>query len=146
MWPSLLPERRAAHFPAARAARKGGLGDPRRRAVETVAQPELRRRPPKKPIDRLLEQTLARAVHEPQRLRPVEGEHGDVDFDHHRAEQGAGFERAEALVVQHRRQHVHFEQHGAERIVLDGAGSARAARANRKIALAQRRQQVRQRL
>ena len=89
----------------------------------------------------LREQPLAGAVHEPQRLRAVEGEDRDVDLHHHRAQQRAGLERAEALLVQRRREHVHLEHDFAERVV-----AARAARADREVALAQRGEQVRQRL
>ena len=71
----------------------------------------------------------------------VEGEHRDVDLDHHRAQQRPRLERPEPLIVQRLRQHVDLEHHRTERIVAAGA-----ARADRKIAFAQRRQQVGQRL
>ena len=113
-------------------------------AVEARAQPELRRRcgraaaRPAAPSSRSPARLTSRSA-----LRAVEGEDGDVDLDHHRAQQRAGLERAEPLVVQRRGERVDLEHHRAERIV---AGVRGRARADREVALAQRRQQVRQRL
>jgi len=73
-------------------------------------------------LRRLREQPLAGAVHEPQCVRAVEREDGDVDLHHHRPQERTGLERAEPLVVQRRCEHVHFEHDRAERIV-----AARAA-------------------
>ncbi len=74
-------------------------------------------------------------------MRAVEGEDRDVDLHHDRPQQRARLDGAEPLIVQRRGEHVDLEHHRAERIV-----AARAAGANREIALAQRREQVRQRL
>ena len=89
-------------------------------------------------LRRAAQQALAGAVHELQPLTLVEGEDGDVDLHHHLAQQGRGFERVEALTAKRIGQDVHFEHHIVERIA-----AARAARADREITLAQRRQQVR---
>ena len=139
---AFLTERRAPHFPAARCRR----GTRRPRCAATCPSRQVRRPSssavrPSSCSAGLRQQPLAGAVDEPQRLRAVEGEDGDVDLHHHRAQQRAGLERAEALIVQRRGEDVDFEHHRAERIV-----AARAARADREVALAQRRQQVRQRL
>jgi hypothetical protein len=50
------------------------------------------------------------------------------------------------LIVQRGREHVHFEHDRAERIVAAAAAAARRARANREVALAQRREQIGERL
>ena len=85
MRPSFLPERSAPHFVAAGAAGKRRVGDARRGAVEARAQSERRRAAAEQFVRGLCQQPFARAVDEPQRLRSVEREDGDVDLDHHRA-------------------------------------------------------------
>ena len=139
---SSLAERRAPHFPAARRAGERDVLDARRLRRRGTRAVRARRRcgraaaRPAAPSSRSPARLTSRSV-----VRAVEGEDGDVDLDHHRAQQRAGLERAEPLIVQRRGEHVDFEHHRAERIVAAGA-----ARADREVALAQRREQVRQRL
>ena len=81
------------------------------------------------------------AVDELQLLLLVEGEHRDVDLRHHLAQQRRRLERVEALVAQRLDQRVDLDHHLAERIA-----AARAAGADGEVPLAERREQVRQRL
>src|SRR6185436_16728476 len=94
---SALPERRAPYFPAAGGAGERDVLDARGLAGETRAQPQLLGGASKQLLGRLREQALAGAIDQAQRLSAVEGEDGDVDLDHHRAQQRAGLERAEPL-------------------------------------------------
>ena len=71
----------------------------------------------------------------------VEREHRDVDLLDDAAEQRRGLEGAQPLRAQRVAQHVHLEQRQAEPVV-----GARAARADRVVALAQRGEQVGDRL
>ena len=87
------------------------------------------------------EQPLAGAVHEAQHAVLVDGEHGDVDLRHHALQQRDRLERAEPLRAQRLAQRVHLGEGEAERIVEVGA-----ARADRVVALAQRGEQVGERL
>jgi hypothetical protein len=137
MGPAALPERRAPHFPAARRAGKRDILDPGRLAREAGPQTELVGGAAEQLLGRLRQQPLAGAIDQTQRVRAVEGEDGDVDFDHHRPQQRAGLERSETLIVQRRGEDVDFEHHRAERIVAAGAAGA-----DREVAFAQRRQQV----
>ena len=87
------------------------------------------------------EQSLAGAVHEPELPLRIEGEHGHRDLLHHGAEQARRVERAQPLLAQRVGERVDLDQHLAERIV-----APRAPRADREVLLAQRREEVRQRL
>ena len=71
----------------------------------------------------------------------VECEDRDVDLLHHLAQQRGGFERAQPLLAQRAAHGVDLLHHLAQRVVDSGA-----ARPHRKIAFAQRGQQVRQRV
>ena len=124
------------------AAGEGDVLDARRVLGEARAAARARRRCwPSSCSAGCAEQPLAGAVDEHAALLAVEGEDRDVDLRHHRPQQRARLERAEPLVVQRLGERVDFEHHRAERIVAAGA-----ARADREVALAQRGQQVRQRL
>jgi len=71
----------------------------------------------------------------------VEREDRDVDLRHHLAEERRRFERVEALMTERFDQRVDLDHHLAERIAAAGASSP-----DRKVPLAERGQQVRQRL
>ena len=75
-----------------------------------------------------------------RRFVAIKGENGDVNFFHHFAEERGGFESAEALEAQRFAKRIHFAENFAKHII-----AIRAARANGKIALAQRGQQIRKR-
>ena len=107
----------------------------RRRASRS--RPSSSASPAEQPLGRLAEQPLAGAVDEPQPPALVEGEHRDVDLRHHLAQQRRRLERVEALVAQRLGERVDLDHHLAERVA-----AARAARADREVALAQRREQV----
>ena len=107
--------RRTSHRPEPPGKRH--FFDARRRALEATAEAECAGRTAEQQLGALCEQPFAGAVHQTQPLRAVEREHGDVDLDHHRLEQRARLERAEALVVQRRGEDVDFHHHGAEWIV-----------------------------
>ena len=127
----------APHFPSpARAAGLGDIDDPRRLA-EPVGHAQLLGGASQHLLDGAVHQPFARAVGDAQMLRRIEGEDGDVDLLHHRAEQRRGFDRTEALLVQRLGEGVHLGKGGAERVV----GIDRAA-ADAEVVLAQRRQQV----
>ena len=96
---------------------------------------------PEQPLRRRGQQPFAGAIDQAQPLVLVEGEDRHIDLAHDGAQQGGGFQRAQALLAQGAAQRVDFAHHFAQRVV----GTRRAA-AHRVIALAQRAQQVRQRL
>ena len=87
------------------------------------------------------EQALARAVEQLQLGAGVEREHRDVDLLHHLAQERRGLERAQPLLAQHLGERVDLDERLAQRVV-----AAPDARAEREVLLAQRPQQVRQRL
>ena len=109
--------------------------------VRQSEQPDLVGIPAEQPLRRLVEQPRAGAVDELQLLLLVEGEHRHVDLRHHLAQQRRRLERVEALVPQRLDQRVDLDHHLAERIA-----AARAAGADREVPLAERGEQVRQRL
>jgi hypothetical protein len=106
-----------------------------------VRSPQLGRGPAEDLLGGLRQQALAGAVDEPQRLRAVEGEDRDVNLHHHGAQQRARLESAKALIVQRRGEDVHFEHDRTQGIVAAGAACA-----DGEVALAQCREEVRQRL
>ena len=85
----------------------------------------------------LAENAFARAIHQAQAARAIERKHRYVNFLHHFAQQGGGFQRAEPLLAQRFAQRVHFPQNFAEHVF-----AIRAAGADGKISLTQRGQQV----
>ena len=119
------------------------VDDARRLARRGTARGRARRRSrPSSCSDGAAEQALAGAVHEPQRGARVEGEDGDVDLLHHRAQQRGRLERAEPLLAQRLGERVHLA-----RAPAPSASSRRPARrADREVPLAQRGEQVRERL
>jgi hypothetical protein len=88
-----------------------------------------------------IQQALAAAIHQAQAAVLVEGEDGDIDLAHHRAQQRSRFQRAEALLAQRAAQRVDLAHHFAQRVVV----AIRAA-AHGKIALAQGAEQIGKRL
>ena len=88
-----------------------------------------------------LEEPRAGAVDELQLVLLVEGEDRDVDLRHHLAQERRRFERVEPLVAQRFDQRVDLDHDLAERIAAAGA-----ARADREVPLAERGEQVRERL
>ena len=97
--------------------------------------------PPEEPLRRLTQESRAGAVHELELVFLVEGEDRDVDLRHHFAQQGRRLERVEPLMAQRFDQGVDLDHDLAERVA-----AARAAGANREVPLAERGQQVRERL
>ena len=136
-----LPEQAAADFPPADAAGKHGVDDARGLAGEAFREIEVAGSSTEQPFGRLAEKPRPCPIDELQLLALVEGEDRDVDLRHDLAQQGRGFERVEPLVPQRLDERVHFDHDLAERI-----SPVRAARADREIAFAERREQVRQRL
>ena len=123
------------------AARERGLDDAGRLAVEDPGEADPLGLEVHQPLDRLAEERLARAVGETQPSRPVEREHRHVDLAHHALKERRRLERAEPLLAQGLGERVQLAQRVAERPVV-----AAGARAEREVALAQRAEQVRQRL
>ena len=111
------------------------------RPVQADVQLQFLRRLPQQPFGGSGQQPLAGAIHQPQPLVLVERKNGDIDFPHHRAQQRGGFHRSQPLFAQRAAQRVDLAHDFAQRVV----GPRRAA-AHRKIALAQRAQQVGKRL
>jgi hypothetical protein len=137
---SAEPEGGPSHFPAADAARHGEVDDARRRA-KPVGDAEFHRRTAQQLFGGPPKQPLAGTVDQPQALRRIEGEHGDVDLLHHRAQQRRGLDGAEPLLVQGLGQRVDLGHHVAERIP-----GRNGAAADREVVLAHRRDEVGQRL
>lgn len=108
--------------------------------VRYSARPSSAAFPSQKPLFRLIQNALAGAVHEPQRAIAVNREDGDVHFLHHFAKKRRSFESAQALLAKRFAKRVHFAQHFAECVAFIGS-----ARANRKIAFAQRSEKIRKR-
>src|SRR5277367_1532510 len=86
-----LAERPAAHAPAPRPSREAQFHRARRFAFEARLKAKLRRRESKKALAWSREKSLTGAVHQTQLPVIVEGEDGDVDFFHYRAQQTGGF-------------------------------------------------------
>ena len=105
------------------------------------SRPSSSARRPSSALRGLGEQAGAGAVDELQLAILVEGEHRDLDLRHHLAQQRRRFERVEPLVPQRLDQRVDLDHHLAERIAAAGA-----ARADREVSFAERREQVRERL
>ena len=82
-------------------------------------------------------QLLARAVGQLEPLLLVKSEHRDADLLHHRAQQGAGLQCAQALVPQGIAQGVDFMEHFPQRVV-----PVQDVRADREILFPQGQQQV----
>ena len=135
-WRNVL--RRTSQRPAPPGKRQ--RADARRLGCEPVAESELVGAATEQPLGRRAEQAFAGAVHEPQPLALVEGEDRDVDLRHDRAQQRRRFERAEPLPAQRLGERVDLE------LTSPSGSSRRAARADREVAFAQRREQVRERL
>jgi hypothetical protein len=136
-----LAEAAAAHVEAAGRAGEGGVHDAGRLARDQAREPERLGVPADQPLGRSAEQPLAGAVQQLERERAVEGEDRDVDLLHHLAQERRGLERAQPLLAQRLRESVHLDERLAERVVAPAD-----ARAEREVFLAQRAQQVRQRL
>ena len=139
--PPALPEQASPDFPPAHAAGKRRGDDARRLAAQALVEIEFGRAPPEEPLRRLTQETRAGAVHELQLVFLVEREDRDVDLRHHFSQQGRRLERVEPLMAQRFDQGVDLDHHLAERVT-----AARAAGANREVPLAERGQQVRERL
>ena len=88
----------------------------------------------------MIEQPLAGAIHQPQAAVGVEGEDGDVNLLDDFAQQRRGFERPQPLFAERRLQGVRLAKDFAERVV----GSS-AAGADREIAFAEGREEIRER-
>ena len=96
---------------------------------------------PEQPLRGLRQQAGAGAVDELQLVILVEREDRDVDLRHDLAQQRRRFERVEALMPQRFDQGVDLDHDLAERVA-----AARAARPNGEVPLAERGEQVRERL
>ena len=105
--------------------------------VEAVGEVEFLGVTAEQALGGLAEQPRAGAVHEPQFVLLVEGEHGDVDLRHDLAQQCRCFQRVEPLLAQRLDQRVHLDHHLAQRIA-----AASAARADREVPFAERREQI----
>ena len=143
---ALLAERRPTHLPPARAARERHVLDAGCRTLEAALKPDLVGRAIEQPIGRHTKQPFARAVDQPKRSSAIEGEDRHIDLEHHGPQERAGFDGAEALIVERRGEVVDLGHDGRQRIALSCGRSRRAPRADREIALTHRGQQVRQRL
>ncbi|MFN8095475.1 MAG: hypothetical protein U0599_25215 [Vicinamibacteria bacterium] len=136
-----LAEGPEANLEAACPAGERGLGDPRGVALEDPGEADPPGLEVEQPLDRLTEEGLAGAVREAQAPRAVEGEHGDVDLRHHPLQERRRLQGAEPLLAQGLGERVQLAQGVAERpVVAAGAG------AEGEVALAQRAEEVRDRL
>ncbi len=98
-------------------------------------------RRPEKPLGWLAQEARAGAVHELQLVLFVEGENRDVDLGHHLSQERRRLERVEALVAERFDERVDLDHDLAERIAAAGAAGA-----DREVPLAERGEQVRERL
>jgi len=99
VWQSALAKIRAAHSPAAHAARKCHLRGARRLALEAIGQTQLACRASQQLFLRPGQQSLPCAIDQPQPLRLIERKDRDFDFRHHRPQQGRGFHGVEPLLA-----------------------------------------------
>ena len=81
-----LPEGTAAHTPAACPTGEGNRKVSGGFAFEAIRQSQFCRRPPQNALAGLTQQPLTRAIHQPQAVRTIESEDGDIDFLHHFAQ------------------------------------------------------------
>jgi hypothetical protein len=137
---AVLPEHPAADLEAAGTAGEGQLQDLPRPGVQRPLQPQLARGAAEQPLQGLEEEALARAVHELQAMRGVEGEDGHLDLLHDLAQEGRRLEGSQALLAQGVRERVDLAHHQGERVL-----AACAAGAEREVLLAEGGQEVRQR-
>ena len=138
---SSLPERTASNLPASDASRKRRIDDARGFTREAILEADIFRATAEQSLGRLAQEPRAGAVDELELLVMIEREHRNLDLRHHFAQQRGGFECVEALVPQSLDQRVHLDHHLPKRVA-----AARAARADGKVSLAERGEQVRQRL
>ena len=138
---SFLTEGATPHLPAPPGPRQLEIDHSWRVRGEARPEPQLRRAAAQRLLARPPEQRRARAVDEPQRLRAVEREHGDVDLFHHAPQQRRRLQRTEPLGAQILAETVQLEQEQAERV-----RRVRPAGAHREIPLPQRGEHVRDRL
>src|SRR5437667_4533349 len=141
MGQSALPEGTAAHRPPPRPSWKIRLDRSLWLAFQTRREPQIGRRKAKKPLGGARQEALAGAIDQAQLAFGIEGENGDINLLHHRAEERGGFERSEALLAKGLTQRVYLAHHLSQSIVV-----TRPARTNRKILFAQRRQKIGERL
>ena len=139
--PAALAELAPANLPASDAARERRVDDARGVSRQAVVEIELARLAREQPLRRLAEQAGAGTVDELEDVMLVESEHRDFDLGHDLAQQGRRFERVEPLMAERLDQRVDLDHDLAERIA-----AARAAGPNREVTLAQRGEQVRERL
>ena len=137
----VLADACAAHAPAAGAARKRGMQGGHRGTFEADVEVQFGGALAQQALGGGGQQALTGAVHQAQAMVLIEGEDGHGDFAHHGAQQGGGLHGAEALFAQRAAQGIDLAHDFAEGVV----GAGRAA-AHRKISLAQRAQQIGERL
>src|SRR5205807_6100571 len=141
-----LAETAAAHAPAAQDSAVAGkrLRKRVRRAAvahaQAVVEAQLLRRAQQRALQREREQTLARAVDETEPAFGVEGEDGNVNLRHHRAQQRRRFQSADAVLAHRLAERVYLAHDLAQRVE-----APTAARAETVVALAQRGEKVRDR-
>jgi hypothetical protein len=97
----------------------------RRRSLQSFRESRLVRRSSQQALGRLGQQSLARAIDEPQPVEIVERKHGNVDLRHYGPQQRGRFHRTEALRAQRFAKQVRLEERQAERVVSIGAARAR---------------------
>ena len=88
---AVLADARAAHAPAARAAREDGLQRGHRGTVQAYVHLQFAGGLTEQALGGRGQQALAGAIHQAQALVLVEGEDGHVDLAHHGAQQRGGF-------------------------------------------------------
>jgi hypothetical protein len=131
----------AAHTPAAGAAGERDVEQARGFAGEAIGEPEVGGRAAEDALGGLVEEELRGVVGEAELVGGVEGENRDVDFLHHGAEEGGGFEGVEALVLKRAAEGVDLPHNVAEGFVAAGAAGAHG-----EIALAEGGEEVGHRL
>ena len=138
---SVLSKGAAAHGPASHAARKGALQCPYRRAFEALGKAEFGGAALEHALYGFAHQLLPGAVGQLEALLLVKGEHRNTDLLHYGAQQGAGFQCAQALVPEGIAQRVYLMEHLAQRVV-----PVRNVRADREILFPQGQEKVGNRL
>ncbi len=138
MWQAALPERPATQPPAPGTTRKGQLHGVRGLAFQTGAQSQFLRGEAQQTPFRTAQQTFTGAIDQAQLAVVIEGEDGQVNLLHHGAQEGVGFQRAQALLPEDFTEGIDFNHHFTHGIV-----GSRPASAQRKVFLAQGGQKIR---
>src|SRR5262249_54044835 len=107
---AILTEGSAPDLPPSGSSGECDIHSSRRCALERIVEPHLFRRSTEQTLGGLREESLARAIYQPNAILVVERKDGDVNLAHHGAEQRGRFHGAEALCAQRLAEQVRLEE------------------------------------